>query len=79
MSRPKRQAIPIGLGLGQIAPICLRATRSHTVLSSIIDAMIYRVVFQLKHRFTLGVAVVLVAAAVVVLVVWGRSHDRRRR
>jgi uncharacterized membrane protein YagU involved in acid resistance len=50
---------------------------AHTVLSSIIHAMIYRVVFQLMHRLTLGEALVLVVVVVAVLVVWGRSQDRR--
>jgi uncharacterized membrane protein YagU involved in acid resistance len=50
---------------------------AHTVLSSIIHAMIYRVVFQLMHRLTLGEAVVLAVAVVAVLVMWGRSQDRR--
>jgi hypothetical protein len=39
--------------------------------------MIYRVVFQLMHRLTLGEAVVLAVAVVAVLVMWGRSQDRR--
>jgi hypothetical protein len=38
--------------------------------------MIYRVVFQLMHRLTLGEAVVL-AVVVAVLAMWGRSQDRR--
>jgi hypothetical protein len=50
---------------------------AHTVLSSIIHAMIYRVVFQLMHRLTLGEAVVLVVVVIAVLVAWGRSQDRR--
>jgi hypothetical protein len=50
---------------------------AHTVLSSIIHAMIYRLVFQLMHRLTLGEAVVLVVAVVAVLVMWGRSQGRR--
>jgi hypothetical protein len=50
---------------------------AHTVLSSIIHAVIYRIVFQMMHRLTLGEAVVLVVAVIAVLVVWGRSQDRR--
>jgi hypothetical protein len=50
---------------------------AHTVVSSIIHAMIYRVVFQLMHRMTLGEALVLVVAVLAVLVMWGRSQDRR--
>jgi hypothetical protein len=47
------------------------------VLSSIIHAMIFRVVFQLMHRLNLGEALVLVAVVVAILVMWGRSQDRR--
>jgi hypothetical protein len=50
---------------------------AHTVLSSIIHAMIFRVVFQLMHRLTLGEALVLVVVVVAVLVMWGRSRDRQ--
>jgi hypothetical protein len=50
---------------------------AHIVLSSIIHAMIYRVVFHLMHRLTLGEAVVLVVVVIAVLVTWGRSQDRR--
>jgi hypothetical protein len=50
---------------------------AHTVVSSIIHAMIFRVVFQSMHRLTLGEALVLVVVVVAVLVAWGRSQDRR--
>jgi hypothetical protein len=50
---------------------------AHTVLSSVIHAMIYRVVFQLMHRLTLGEVVLLVVIVLAVLVAWGRSRDRR--
>jgi hypothetical protein len=50
---------------------------AHTVVSSIIHAMIFRVAFQLMHRLTLGEALVLVVVVVAVLVAWGRSQDRR--
>ena len=50
---------------------------AHTVVSSIIHAMIFRVVFQFMHQLSLGEALVLVVMVVAVLIMWGRSQDRR--
>jgi hypothetical protein len=50
---------------------------AHTVVSSIIHAMIFRLVFQVMHRLTLGEAVVLVVVVIGLLMMWGRSRDRR--
>jgi hypothetical protein len=51
---------------------------AHMVLSSVIHAIIYRFVFQLMHRLTLGQAAVLVVVVLAVLFMWGRSRDQRR-
>jgi hypothetical protein len=58
---------------------------THMVLSSVIHAVIYRFVaviyrfvFQLMHRMTLGEAALLVVVVVPGLIVWARSRDQRR-
>jgi hypothetical protein len=51
---------------------------AHMVLSSAIHAVIYRFVFQLMHRMTLGEAALLVLAVLAVLFMWARSRDQRR-
>jgi uncharacterized membrane protein YagU involved in acid resistance len=51
---------------------------AHMVLSSVIHAVIYRFVFQLMHRMTLGEAALLVVVVVPGLIVWARSRDQRR-
>jgi hypothetical protein len=51
---------------------------AHMVLSSVIHAVIYRFVFQLMHRMTLGEAALLVVVVLVVLFMWARSRDQRR-
>jgi uncharacterized membrane protein YagU involved in acid resistance len=51
---------------------------AHMVLSSVIHAVIYRFVFQLMHRLTLGQAALLVVVVLAVLFMWGRSRDQRR-
>jgi uncharacterized membrane protein YagU involved in acid resistance len=40
---------------------------AHVVLSSVIHAVIYRFVFQLMHRLTLGEAAMLVLAVLAIL------------
>jgi Flp pilus assembly protein TadB len=50
---------------------------AHTALSSVIHALIYGLVFKLMHRLTLGEAVVLVVAVLVVVFMWSRSRNRR--
>ena len=51
---------------------------AHMVVSSIIHAVIYRFVFQLMHRMTLGEAALLVVVVVPALIMWARSRDQRR-
>jgi hypothetical protein len=51
---------------------------AHVVLSSVIHAVIYRFVFQLMHRLTLGQAALLVVVVLAVLFMWARSRDQRR-
>ena len=51
---------------------------AHVALSSVIHAVIYRFVFQLMHRMTLGEAALLVVVVLVVLFMWARSRDQRR-
>jgi hypothetical protein len=43
----------------------------------VIHALIYGLVFKLMHRLTLGEAVVLVVAVLVVVFMWSRSRNRR--
>jgi hypothetical protein len=51
---------------------------AHMVVSSVIHAVIYRFMFQLMHRLTLGQAALLVVVVLAVLFMWGRSRDQRR-
>jgi hypothetical protein len=50
----------------------------HVVLSSVIHAVVYRFVFQLMHRMTLGEVALVAVVVVPGLIVWMRSRDRRR-
>jgi hypothetical protein len=51
---------------------------AHVVLSSVIHAAIYRFMFQVMHRLTLGQAALLVAVVLAGLFMWARSRDERR-
>jgi hypothetical protein len=50
---------------------------THMVVSSVVHAMIYRLVFRVMHQLTLGEAVVLVVIVLAAVFMWGRSRDRR--
>jgi hypothetical protein len=50
---------------------------AHILVSSVIHALIYSVIFRLMRDLTLPQAIVLVVAVVAVLFVWGRSRNRR--
>jgi hypothetical protein len=49
----------------------------HMLVSSVIHALIYSVIFRLMRDLTLPQAIVLAVVVIVALVVWGRSRDRR--
>jgi len=50
---------------------------THMLVSSVIHALIYSVIFRLISHLTLTQAIVLVVVVVVALYLWGRSRDRR--
>ena len=49
----------------------------HMLVSSVIHALIYSVIFRLMSHLTLPQALVLVVVVIAVLFVWARSRDRR--
>jgi hypothetical protein len=50
---------------------------THMVVSSVVHALIYSVIFRLMSHLTLTQAIVLVVVVVGALYLWGRSRDRR--
>jgi hypothetical protein len=50
---------------------------AHMLVSSVIHALIYSVIFRVMRDLTLPEAIVLAAGVIAVLVIWGRSRDRR--
>jgi len=50
---------------------------AHMLVSSVIHALIYSLIFRLMRDLTLPQAIGLVVVVIVVLFVWGRSRDRR--
>ena len=51
---------------------------THTVVSSVLHAMIFNVVFRVLHGLTLMQVLVLVGIVLAVIFMWGRARDRRR-
>ena len=49
----------------------------HMLVSSVIHALIYSVIFRLLRDLTLPQAIIVAVVVIVALVVWGRSRDRR--
>ena len=50
---------------------------AHMLVSSVIHALIYSVIFRVMRDLTLPQAIVLGVVVIAVLFVWGRSRDRR--
>jgi hypothetical protein len=50
---------------------------THMVVSSVVHAMIFNVVFRVLHGLTLMQALVLIGIVLAVIFMWGRSRDRR--
>jgi hypothetical protein len=49
----------------------------HMLVSSVIHALIYSVIFRFMRDLTLPQAIVLAVVVIAALVLWGRSRDRR--
>ena len=50
----------------------------HVTVSSVIHALVFRLVGRVMHQMTLAEAVVLVAVVLGCLFMWAQSRDRRR-
>ena len=50
---------------------------AHMLVSSVIHALIYSVIFRVMRDLTLPQAIVLGVVVIAVVFVWGRSRDRR--
>ena len=50
---------------------------AHMLVSSVVNAVIYSVIFRLMRNLTLPEAIVLAVVVIVALFAWGRSRDRR--
>jgi Flp pilus assembly protein TadB len=50
---------------------------AHIVMSSVIHAVIYGLVFKVMHQLSLPGAVALVVIVLVLVFAWGRSRDQR--
>ncbi len=51
---------------------------SHMVISSVVHAMIYSVIFRVMRQLSLGEAVLLAVVVLVVLYSWNRNRGYRR-
>jgi hypothetical protein len=47
------------------------------IVSSVVHAMIFNVVFRVLHGLTLMQALVLVGIVFAIIFMWGRARDRR--
>jgi hypothetical protein len=50
---------------------------THVVVSSVINGLIYGLIFRAMHELTLGQAAVLVLVVLVGAFLWARSRDRQ--
>ncbi len=50
---------------------------THVVVSSVVHAMVYSLVFRALSRLTFGQEAFLIAAVLLVLFMWSRNRDRR--
>jgi hypothetical protein len=50
---------------------------THILVSSVLHALVYSLIFRVMHEMTLGEAVVLALVVIGCIVMWGRSRDRR--